>query len=163
MAHVFTSPGEIRAVLGAELGPSGPLVVGQDRIDAFADVTDDHQWVHVDPRRAETGPFGTTVAHGFLTLSLIPHFGRDLFELNFGSARVNYGLNKVRFPEPVRVGAELRATVTFLEATEVAVGAMLTARYVLIATGSAKPACVADMLLLVAPAGAANPEAQTHS
>jgi acyl dehydratase len=124
--------------------------VDQDRITAFAETTDDVQWIHTDPERAAAGPYGATIAHGYLTLALLPRFGRELFAFDFGSARVNYGLNKVRFPAPVRVGSELRATVTFTEITEGPAGAVVTAKYVIHA-GAEKPACVAETLVLAVP------------
>ncbi|KHL01351.1 MaoC family dehydratase [Sinomonas humi] len=149
MTRRFTSLAELREALGEAIGPSEPLVVTQERIDAFADVTDDYQWIHTDPVQAATGPYGSTIAHGYLTLSLIPQFGRQLFSIEFGSARVNYGVNKVRFPSPTRVNDPLRATVTFADIAETAGGTMLTARYVIDA-GSNKPACVAETLVLIA-------------
>lgn len=148
MTRVFTSVADVRAALGEPIGPSGPVVVDQGRISAFAEITDDPQWIHTDPQRAATGPYGATVAHGYLTLSLLPHFGRELFTLEFGSARVNYGVNKVRFPAPVRVGSALRATVTFTDVTDGPAGTVLTAAYV-VDCGAAKPACAAEALILV--------------
>lgn len=150
MPRIFTSTDEVRAALGETIGPSEPLLIDQERITAFADTTDDQQWIHVDPERAATGPYGATIAHGYLTLSLLPHFGRQLFELDFGSARVNYGINKVRFPAPVPVQTQLRATVTFTEVTDGTAGTVLTAKYVIDA-GAAKPACVAETLVLIVP------------
>jgi acyl dehydratase len=148
MTRVFTSLDDVRAMVGVPLGPSEPLVVTQERINIFADATDDSQWIHTDPLRAADGPYGTTIAHGYLTLSLIPQFGRRLFTLEFATARVNYGINKVRFPAPARVNEPLQATVTFTDVTETAAGALLTARYV-IEAGSNKPACVAETLVLI--------------
>ena len=150
MPRIFTSVAEVRSALGEPIGPTRPFVVDQRRIDAFAEVTDDAQWIHTDAQRAASGPYGATIAHGYLTLSLLPHFGRELFTLDFGSARVNYGVNKVRFPAPVPVGSALRATVTFTDVTESPAGSVLTARYV-IDCGAAKPACVAEALVLAAP------------
>ena len=144
----FGSLAQVRAVRGEVIGPSEPLIVDQGRIDAFAVATGDHQWIHTDPVRAAAGPYGVTIAHGYLTLSLIPQFAAGLVSLDFGSARVNYGVNKVRFPAPVPVGSQLRATVTFTDINESAAGAVLTARYV-IDGGAAKPACVAETLVLV--------------
>ncbi|RMI33313.1 MaoC family dehydratase [Nocardia stercoris] len=149
MPRVFASLDEVRAALGEPIGPSEPLVITQERIDAFADATGDHQWIHVDPVRAATGPFGTTIAHGYLTLSLVPQFGEQLYTIDFGSARVNYGANKIRFPAPVPVGSELRSTVTFTDIAENAAGAVLTLR-VVVDAGGAKPALVMEMLMMVA-------------
>ena len=148
VTRTFTSIDEIRAALGETIGPTEPLTIEQDRIDAFATATGDHQWIHVDPERAADGPYGATIAHGYLTLSLIPQFAAQLVAIEFGTARINYGANKVRFPAPVPVGSQLRATVTFTDVAESAAGAVLTARYV-IDGGGAKPACVAETLVLV--------------
>lgn len=146
--RVFASLDEVRAALGETIGPSEPLIVDQQQIDAFAGATGDHQWIHTDPDRAANGPYGATIAHGYLTLSLIPQFAAQLVALEFGSARINYGVNKVRFPAPVRVGSRLRATVTFVDIAEGPAGAVLTAKYV-VDGGGAKPACVAETLVLV--------------
>ncbi|MEV7663657.1 MaoC family dehydratase [Paenarthrobacter sp. NPDC089316] len=148
MTRVFTSLEDVRAAVGRPIGPTEPLVVSQDRINAFANATDDQQWIHTDPVRAAKGPYGGTIAHGYLTLSLIPQFGRHLFSLEFGTARINYGVNRVRFPAPARVNEALRATVTFVDVTEAPAGAVLTARYVIEAS-SDKPACVAETLVLI--------------
>ncbi|SFW79766.1 MaoC family dehydratase [Amycolatopsis australiensis] len=149
MTRVFTSPAEVRAALGEELGPTGWLVVDQARIDAFADATGDHQWIHTDPVRAAAGPHGSTIAHGYLTLSLLPLFGRELFRLDFGSARLNYGLGKVRFPAPVPSGARIRSTAAFTDVTEGPAGHTVTTRYVVELDGGGKPACVAETLVVV--------------
>ncbi|MGW5106088.1 MaoC family dehydratase [Nocardia sp. NPDC004123] len=149
MTRTFESLDEVVAALGEELGPSEPLVIDQDRITAFAETTGDQQWLHVSPERAASGPFGTTIAHGYLTLSLLPYFGQQLFRLGFGSARVNYGLNKVRFPAPVPVGSLLRARATFVDLKEGSAGTTLTTRYVLVVDGAAKPACVAETLIVL--------------
>ncbi|MDA3624064.1 MaoC family dehydratase [Saccharopolyspora sp. WRP15-2] len=151
MPRTFTSLGEVEAALGEELGPTEPLVITQERINAFADSTGDHQWIHVDPERAASGPYGSTIAHGYLTLSLLPHFGQQLFALDFGTARINYGLNKVRFPAPVPVGSALRARATFADLQKSATGATLTTHYTVDLEGAAKPACVAEMLVVLVP------------
>ena len=148
MTRAFSSVEDVRAALGEPIGPSRPLVIDQVRIDAFAETTDDPQWIHTDPGRAAAGPYGATIAHGYLTLSLLPHFGRELFAFDFGSARVNYGVNKVRFPAPVPVGSALRATVTFTDIDENPAGHVISARYV-VESGAVKPACVAETLVLV--------------
>lgn len=151
MARSFTSLDEVRAAVGEQIGPSSPITIDQQRIDVFAEATGDHQWIHVDPVRAKDGPFGTTIAHGYLTLSLLPLFGADLYELDFGGARINYGANKVRFPSPVPVDSELTATATVVDVAESAAGAVLTVKYAVTATGAAKPACVAETLVVVTP------------
>ncbi|MEV0149906.1 MULTISPECIES: MaoC family dehydratase [unclassified Nonomuraea] len=148
---VFASLEEVESALGRPMGPSAWLVVDQERIDAFADATGDHQWIHVDAERAAAGPFGRTVAHGYLTLSLIPHFGQQLFRLDLGQARVNYGVNKARFPAPVPAGSRLRARASFAELRETAAGAALTTRYTIEIDGAPKPACVAETVTLVLP------------
>src|SRR5919202_1835664 len=106
--RTFTSIEELSAAVGEDLGTTEWLEVTQDRVDAFADATGDHQWIHVDVDRARSGPFGGTIAHGYLTLALIAHFGPQLYGLQTPGARLNYGVNKVRFPAPVRVGARIR-------------------------------------------------------
>ncbi|MEZ5213213.1 MaoC family dehydratase [Gordonia sp. (in: high G+C Gram-positive bacteria)] len=151
MTRVFSSLDEVRAALGEDIGPSTPIVIDQERINAFADATGDHQWIHIDPARAAAGPFGTTIAHGFLTLSLLPLFGADLYEMRFGGARVNYGCNKVRFPSPVPVDSELTATAAIIDVAESPAGAMLTVKYVVTVTGAAKPCLVAESLVVVTP------------
>ncbi|MGW5515202.1 MaoC family dehydratase [Nocardia africana] len=149
MIRTFAGLDEVRAALGEQLGPSDPLIVDQARIDAFAEATGDHQWIHVDPVRAAEGPFGRTIAHGYLTLSLLPQFGAQLFALEFGTARVNYGVDKVRFPAPVPVDSALSCTATFTDLRNTPAGAILTTRYVVQAADATKPACVADTLVLL--------------
>ncbi|MFD5179889.1 MaoC family dehydratase [Nocardia sp. NPDC058379] len=148
MTRVFSTLDDVRAAVGEPIGPSAPFVVDQARITAFAVVTDDEQWIHVDPQRAADGPYGDTIAHGYLTLSLISHFRPELLDFTFGSARVNYGVNKVRFPAPLRVGSQLRATVTITDVTASPAGALVTAKYVLDG-GETKPACVAETVVLI--------------
>ena len=142
--RVFAHLHELQALVGQEVGVSGWITVDQARIDQFAAATGDHQWIHVDPVRAKSGPFGTTVAHGFLTLSLIP----ELFETAFAIADVrmgvNYGLNKVRFTAPVPAGARVRGRFALLGYEPIEQGAQLTVRATVELEGSAKPACVAE-------------------
>src|ERR1700745_3870735 len=107
-----TTLAELPSFKGKELGTSDWFEITQERVNAFADATDDHQWIHVDIERAKDGPFGGTIAHGYLTLSLIPHFNQELIKIETSGARLNYGLNKVRFPNPVKVGARIRCTAT---------------------------------------------------
>ncbi|WP_018178832.1 MaoC family dehydratase [Jongsikchunia kroppenstedtii] len=151
MPRIFTSLDEIRAAIGEEVGPSDPVTIEQDRINAFADATGDHQWIHVDTERAAAGPYGATIAHGYLTLSLLPMFAQNLYQLDFGSSRVNYGSNKVRFPSPVPVGSTLRATSTFTDLSEGAGSFVLTTKFVVTADGASKPACVAETLTVLVP------------
>jgi acyl dehydratase len=127
------------------LGPGSWTEVGQDRIDAFATATDDHQWIHVDPQRAANGPFGGTVAHGFLTLSLIIPLWTELLEVPDVTTKLVYGLNRVRFPAPVRSGSSVRATATIADVREVAgPGREILADLVVETTDGDRPACVAQ-------------------
>ncbi len=147
--RTFTSLEELTDAAGEELGTSDWLEIDQDRVNLFADATKDHQWIHVDLERAETGPFGGTVAHGYLTLSLIPWFGSQVFALETPGARLNYGLDKVRFPHPVTVGSRLRAHVTLDTVEDIPTGKQLRMTYVLEIEGETKPACVAQTVVLL--------------
>jgi acyl dehydratase len=148
---VFASVDDIRAALGTTMGPTDWMTIDQNRVDAFADATGDHQWINVDTKRAVAGPFGATIAHGYLNLSLIPQFAAQLFQLEFGGARINYGLNRARFPAPVPVGARLRASAEFVALNPVAAGEQLTTRYTIDLENGSKPACVAETLTLLLP------------
>lgn len=141
---VFTSPDELRAALDQELGPSEWLQVTQDRIDLFAKATDDFQWIHVDPERAASGPFGKTIAHGFLTLSLVPKLVRDYYSISGHRMTVNYGLNKVRFVSPVPVGSRLRGRSSIVEVIDVNDAVQVTLRTTIELEGAERPACVVD-------------------
>jgi acyl dehydratase len=142
---VFSTPAELAAAVGTEIGVGDWLAVEQSRIDQFAEATGDHQWIHVDPERAAAGPFGATIAHGFLTLSLIPALGQQIYRVEGVRMGINYGLNKVRFPAPVRVGSKVRARVAIAEATEVADGGyQFVSRFTIEVEGQEKPACVAE-------------------
>ena len=147
--RVFTTFDELDGAVGEELGTSDWLAIEQDRVDAFADATGDHQWIHVDVERAAKGPFGGTIAHGYLTLSLIPQLSAQIFALDTPGARLNYGVNKVRFPSPVKVGSRLRATATLVEVSDVPAGKQMVTRYVVEADGQDKPACVAETVVLL--------------
>ncbi|PVZ11983.1 MaoC family dehydratase [Actinomycetospora cinnamomea] len=145
--ETFHGREELVGSLGRELGPGEWLEIGQDRIDGFADVTGDHQWIHVDPERASTGPFGATVAHGFLTLSLVPLLLDGLRRVEGTRMGLNYGLERVRFPSAVRSGSRVRARSTLVDATDVGDGGVqLVTRVTIEVEGSAKPACVADVV-----------------
>ena len=150
-ARVISSAEELKRLLGQQLGVTDWLTVDQERVDGFAEVTGDHQWIHVDPERAKQSPFGGTIAHGFLTLALTVPFGAELYELDFGSSRLNYGLNKVRFPAPVPVGSRLRARVTLEEIRGTGAGLQLATTYTIEIEGKERPACVAERLTLVTP------------
>ncbi len=143
-ARVFTSVDELRAAVGDELGPTEWQEIDQKRVDLFAEATGDHQWIHVDPEKAAGGPFGTTIAHGFLTLSLIPSFTPRLFRVEGVKMGVNYGVNKVRFPSPVPVGSRLRASARVAEVSEVTDGVQLVTRITVEREGGEKPVCVAE-------------------
>jgi acyl dehydratase len=147
--RVFTGADELRAAAGEELGVSDWMTVEQKRIDAFADATGDHQWIHVDPQRAADGPFGTTIAHGFLTLSLMPHLVSQIYRVDGAAMGINYGLNKVRFPAPVPVDAKVRASAELAEVTDVENGLQLVLRVALQLEDSDKPGCVADWVTRV--------------
>lgn len=144
MGHEFGSAVEILAAVGKALGTSDWLRIEQDRIDRFADATDDHQWIHVDPERAAEGPFGAPIAHGYLTLSLVNAFLPQLIQVPSASMGINYGCNKVRFPAPVAVGSRIRGSGELVEATEVTGGVQVVVRVVVEIEGGEKPACVAD-------------------
>lgn len=147
--RTFSTFDEVAAASGEELGTSDWLLVEQGRVDRFAEATGDHQWIHVDEERSAAGPFGGTIAHGYLTLSLIPYFGAQVFSLDTPGAKLNYGVNKVRFPHPVRVGSRVRAHVSLGEVAEIPAGRQLTLRYTIEIEGEAKPACVAETVVLL--------------
>ncbi len=141
---VFTGAGELQAAAGEQLGTSDWMTIDQQRVNAFADATEDHQWIHIDPQRAAAGPFGTTIAHGFLTLSLLPHLINQTYRVEGASMVINYGLNKVRFPAPVPVGSKVQAEVVLAEVAEATGGLQLVLRATLQIESSTKPGCVAD-------------------
>ncbi|MDX6351853.1 MAG: hypothetical protein QOF84_6643 [Streptomyces sp.] len=142
--RTFASPDELRAAVGEDLGTTDWLEVDQKRIDLFAEATGDHQWIHVDPEKAAQGPFGTTIAHGYLTLSLIPQFTAGLLTVEGVKMGVNYGVNKVRFPAPVPVGSRLRASSRIAELTDVPGGIQLVTVVTIEREGGDKPVCVAE-------------------
>ncbi len=135
---------DLQSLVGEDLGHSDWFSVDQPMIDAFAHATGDHQWIHVDPQRAAAGPFGATVAHGFLTLSLLPLMGASAFEIKDTRMGVNYGLNRVRFPAPVPVGSRLRGVFKLLSYEVLEGGAQLTTQVTMEREGSTKPVCVAE-------------------
>ncbi len=137
---------QVRAAVGRDLGTSDWLTITQARIDQFAEATGDHQWIHVDPERAAAGPFGATIAHGYLTLSLSNAFLPEIVEIIGFSAGINYGMGKVRFPAPVPVGSRLRAQATLAAVDEVAGGVQTTVVITIERQGSDKPACVVESL-----------------
>jgi acyl dehydratase len=142
-AH-FTQLAELQARVGQALGGSDWMLVDQARIDSFAQATGDHQWIHVDPVRAADGPFKTTVAHGFLTLSLLPAMFESGLQIDDTTMGVNYGLNRVRFPAPLPAGGRVRGHFKLLGYEPVTGGAQLTIEVSVELEGSAKPVCVAE-------------------
>lgn len=142
--RIFTSAEELTAGIGEPLGPSDWLEVDQKRIDLFADATGDHQWIHVDPVRAADGPFGSTIAHGYLTLSLLPSLVPQIMRVEGMKMGINYGVNKVRFPAPVPVGSRLRATALITEVVEAGGGVQVAATVTVEREGAEKPVCVAE-------------------
>lgn len=139
---------ELRQWVGSEVAVSDWLQVDQARIDRFAAASGDHQWIHVDPARAMAeSPFGTTIAHGFLTLALIPHMMMETLDLQGGRMSLNYGLNRVRFPAPVRCGDRLRTRFTLAGLEDIPGGLQLTWHAVVEIEGASKPACVAELLV----------------
>ncbi|MFC5951318.1 MaoC family dehydratase [Pseudonocardia lutea] len=133
---------------GTELGHSSWRVVEQPRIDTFADATDDHQWIHVDRERAAAGPYGATIAHGMLTLSLVPIMIGEVATVPSASFGLNYGFDKVRFTAPVPAGSRVRAAVSMVGAEAIRGGAKVTFRAVVELAGSERPACIADMIIV---------------
>jgi len=147
MPTIFAAPKELLSAVGRNLGASEWLTIEQARVDQFADATGDHQWIHVDPERAKSGPFGGTIAHGYLTLSLVNSFLPQLLEVRGVSMGVNYGCDKVRFPAPVRVGARVRGVGEVVAAEEVKGGAVqVTVRVSVEVEGGERPACVVDTI-----------------
>ncbi len=142
--RTFNSVDEMTAAIGEDLGYGDWLEITQERIDAFADATGDHQWIHVDPERAKDGPFGKTVAHGYLTLSLLPLLAGGIFTVNGPKLVINYGLNKVRFPSPVTVGSRIRANAEIVSIDDSPAGISMVVRSTVQIEGGEKPACVAE-------------------
>jgi acyl dehydratase len=138
---------DLRDLVGRELGPTSWIEVTQERIDAFAAATEDPQWIHVDPARAAAGPFGTTIAHGFLTLSLCVPMLSEVLPAH-GSMAVNYGTNRVRFPAPVPSGSRIRGRFRVVAIDEVGLGRRATIEATVEIEGAEKPACVAELVVL---------------
>jgi acyl dehydratase len=145
--RTFTGVDDLLASVGEQLGPTDWVEVDQARIDEFADATRDHQWIHTDPERAASGPFGTTIAHGFLTLTMLPELLNSLYTVQGVRMAVNYGLNKVRLPAPVPAGGKVRGIATVSEVTPLEAGAVqVVFSSVIELDGSAKPACVVESI-----------------
>ncbi len=146
MAVAITGVEQAKSLVGQRLGHSKWVEITQRRIDLFAEATGDLQWIHLDVERAKSGPFGSTIAHGYLTLSLAPELLHDIVRVESFSMGLNYGLNKVRFPSPVPVGSRVRLVADVIEVVGVTGGIQLTYRLTLEVEGTDKPACVAEAL-----------------
>lgn len=145
MTTTVSSVGELQALTGQHLGYSEWLEITQQRVATFADATDDHQWIHLDAERAAAGPFGTTIAHGYLTLSLLVPMWSQILRYEGVRLAVNYGLNKVRFPSPVPVGSRIRTGATLVSVEPVADGSIqVIADFVVEREGAEKPCCIAQ-------------------
>jgi acyl dehydratase len=150
MKRVFGSLDEFKGAIGESLGPTEWLTVTQEAIDEFARSTGDRQWIHTDPERAKSGPFGTTIAHGYWTLSTLPAFAEQLYEIHGLTMGLNYGANRIRFPDVVPVGSRLRATATLKDTKDIAIGTQLTLEFVIEREGGAKPVCIAEVVYVMA-------------
>ena len=147
--RVFEGLDQVEAAVGEHVGYSEWMEITQERIDAFADATGDHQWIHVDPDRAAQGPYGATIAHGYLTLSLIPVLGNEVVEITGFRMMINYGTDKVRFPAPVPVGSRIRAGVELVSLERKASGVQLISRVTVEVEGGDRPAVVADTIRMM--------------
>lgn len=145
-ARVINGPDELKALVGEHLGYSPYTTVTQDQVNLFADATGDHQWIHVDVERAKAGPFGGPIAHGYLTLSLGPSLYPQIVRFEGFSMGVNYGANKIRFPAPVPVGANVRLGVKVIDVEDIAGGVQLTLEFTFECEGASKPSCVAEII-----------------
>jgi acyl dehydratase len=148
---IFQGIDGLRQAVGTHLGYSNWHTVTQQQIDLFAEATGDHQWIHVDPSKAAAGPFGTTIAHGYLTLSLVPMLVSDVYEIEGVRMGVNYGVDKVRFPAPVPVGSELRAGIELLSVEPGSGGYRVKDLIIIERKGSDKPVCVVEALFVMVP------------
>ncbi|MBM6405888.1 MaoC family dehydratase [Phycicoccus sp. CSK15P-2] len=149
--RTFTGVEELQAAAGTHLGHSPWHTVTQEQVDTFADATGDHQWIHVDPERAKDGPFGGTIAHGYLTLSLVPMLVWQVYTVEGIRMGVNYGSDKVRYPAPVPVGSQVRAGVELLSVEPGGGGFQVRTKVTVEIDGGAKPACVAEVISIVVP------------
>ena len=149
--QTFDGLDEFERAVGTHLGHSRWRTVTQEQVDLFSDTTDDHQWIHVDPERAARGPFGSTVAHGFLTLALLPSMVREIYRVEGMAMVVNYGSDRVRFPHPTPVGARIRAGAELTRLDRGPQGALAMVTTTVEIEGVAKPACVSDSLFLLRP------------
>ncbi|MEV5836905.1 MaoC family dehydratase [Nocardia sp. NPDC052112] len=148
---VFNGIGELEQAVGTHLGYSEWHTVTQEQIDLFAEATGDRQWIHVDPELAAQGPFGTTIAHGYLTLSLVPMLVWQVYRVDGVKMGINYGSNKVRFPSPVPSGSRVRAGVELVKLEPTKAGVQVTALVTIEREGGDKPACIAEALSVLVP------------
>ncbi|WP_113699238.1 MaoC family dehydratase [Nonomuraea lactucae] len=148
---VFNGIAELEEAVGSDIGYSEWHEITQAQVNAFADATGDHQWIHIDQERAVAGPFGTTIAHGFLTLSLVPMLSEQIFRIDGLSMVVNYGCDRVRFPAPAPVGSRVRAGIGLVSLKQSSLGYLMTSRVTIEIENAQKPACVADSLAVVVP------------
>lgn len=147
----FSSIADLEAASGHHLGYSGWFEISQQRVDTFAAATEDHQWIHVDPARAARGPYATAVAHGYLVLALLPRLGAEIYSVDGVGATINYGVNRVRFPNAVPVGSRIKAGAELISATPVRTGLQALVRYTVEVENQPKPACVAETIRLLQP------------
>ncbi|MFQ5666403.1 MAG: MaoC family dehydratase [Candidatus Binatia bacterium] len=146
MTAMFNTPADLKGAVGQHLGHSDWLTITQERINQFAEATGDHQWIHVDPARAKNGPFGTCIAHGYLTLSLVNLFLPQILDVRGVRMGVNYGVDKVRFPAPVPVGSKIRGDAQLIKVEDVQGGIQATIRVTVEIEGKDRPACVVDTI-----------------
>jgi len=149
--RIFANLDEFAAAKGETLGQGDWHTVTQEQINQFAEATGDHQWIHVDTEKAKQGPFGTTIAHGYLTLSLIPFLGKAIYRVDGLAMGINYGLGKVRFPSVVPSGARVRAGAELVDITDRQQGKQATLRWTVEIEGNDKPACVAETIVVYVP------------
>ncbi|WP_165883870.1 MaoC/PaaZ C-terminal domain-containing protein [Brevibacterium luteolum] len=149
MVREINGIAELEKLVGHEVGSSDWVTIDQDRIQLFADATDDHQWIHLDEEKAKAGPFGGTIAHGFLTLSLLPMLSQRTVDVTGMKMKINYGLNKVRFPQPVPAGARVRDTITLDSVERKDAGVMVIMTHVIEIDGADRPACIAESVSLM--------------
>jgi acyl dehydratase len=147
--RVFSNVAEFTGAKGEELGHSDWHDVTQEQVNTFADATGDHQWIHVDLERAAAGPFGGPIAHGFLTLAMLPVLTQEIYRIEHLTMAVNYGLDRVRFPSPVPVGARIRAAATLRDVKETSLGQLCYSRVTIEVEGQSKAACIADTVTLL--------------
>ena len=147
----FADVQELKTMVGQVLGESDWVTVSQEMIDRFAEATGDYQWIHVDRERAKASPFGNTIAHGFLTLSLIPRLLDRVYQVGKVAARLNYGCNKVRFTQPVPSGSRIKAQIRLAGVEDTPKGVRITSEATVVLEGSDRPACIADLVAVVIP------------